>query len=115
MSGGVGGGGREADPYPDFSPAWNLLPCRWYALCIRARMLTAFVLICSASLTPNLADCSPENARAAIRVPTEFANPVTCLMQSQAFLAETSVGQELDDDDRVKIVWSRRAPVSAMK
>jgi hypothetical protein len=77
-------------------------------------MLTAFVLICSATLTPNLADCSPENARAAIPVPTEFASPVTCLMQSQAFLAEP-VGQELDDDDRVKIVCARREPVSAMK
>jgi hypothetical protein len=78
-------------------------------------MLTAFVLICSVSLTPDLADCSPENARAAIRVPTEFANPVTCLMQSQAFLAETSVGQELDHGDRVKIVCARREPISAMK
>jgi hypothetical protein len=78
-------------------------------------MLTALVLICSASLTPNLADCSPANARAAIRVPTEFANPVTCLMQSQAFLAEASIGNELDDDDRVKIVCVRRDPVSAMK
>jgi hypothetical protein len=42
-------------------------------------------------------------------------NPVTCLMQSQAFLAETSVGNELDEDDRVKIVCVRREPVSAMK
>jgi hypothetical protein len=96
--------------------------CGWYASCIRAipltwkaRMLTAIVLICSVSLTPDLADCSPENARAAIRVPAEFANPVTCLMQSQAFLAETSVGEESDYDDRVKIVCARREPVSAMK
>jgi hypothetical protein len=78
-------------------------------------MLTAFVLICSPSLTPNLADCGPANARAAIRVPTDFLNPVTGLMESQAFLAETSIGNELDEDDRVKIVCVRREPVSAMK
>jgi hypothetical protein len=89
---------------------------RFAAHCaFEVRRLTAFVLICSAALTPNLADCSRENARAAIRVPTEFANPVTCLMQSQAFLAETSAGQELDDDDRVKIVCARREPASAIK
>jgi hypothetical protein len=78
-------------------------------------MLMAFVLICSTSLTPDLADCSPTNARVAIRVPADFLNPVTCLMQGQAFLAETSVGNELDESDSVKIVCVRRAPVSAMK
>jgi hypothetical protein len=78
-------------------------------------MLTAFVLICSVSSTPNLADCGPANARVAIRVPTEFANPVTCLIQGRAFLAETSVGNESDEDDPVKIVCVRREPVAAMK
>jgi hypothetical protein len=77
-------------------------------------MLTAFVLICSTSLTPNLADCSRKNARVAIQVPTNFLNPVTCLMQGQAFLAETSVGKELDEYDSVKIVCVRRELGSAM-
>jgi hypothetical protein len=77
-------------------------------------MLSAVILICSAALTPNLADCSPANARTAIRVPIEFANPVTCLMQGQAFLAQTSFAREVDDD-RVKIVCVRREPVAAMK
>jgi hypothetical protein len=106
-------GGRT---WPPTQSSTGSAPCgSWYALCIQTRMLTAFVLICSASLTPNLADCDPANARVAIRVPTEFLNPVTCLMQGQAFLAETSVGNELDEDDRVKIVCVRREPVAATK
>jgi hypothetical protein len=50
-----------------------------------------------------------------IRVPIEAANPVTCLMQGQAFLAQTSLANELEEDDRVKIVCARREPVAAMK
>jgi hypothetical protein len=46
-------------------------------------MLTALVLICSAAITPDIQDCSRVNARAVMRVPTEFANPVTCLMHGQ--------------------------------
>ena len=78
-------------------------------------MLNAVILVCSAALTPNLGDCSPANARTVIRVPIEFANPVACLMQGQAFLAQTSLAEELGDDDRVKIVCARREPVAAMK
>jgi hypothetical protein len=42
-----------------------------------------------------------------MRVPAEFANPVTCLMHGQAYLAQTSVGQEIGDDERVKVVCAR--------
>jgi hypothetical protein len=60
-------------------------------------MLTALVLICSAAVTPDIQDCGRANARAVMRVPTEFGNLVTCLMHGQAFLAETSFGQDLSD------------------
>jgi hypothetical protein len=79
------------------------------------RMLNTVILVCSAALTPNLADCSPANAKTTIRVPIEVANPVTCLMQGQALLAQTSLANELGHDDRVKIVCVRREPVAAMK
>jgi hypothetical protein len=39
-----------------------------------------------------------------IRVPDEFNNPVTCFLRAQAYLAETSIGQELGSEDRVKII-----------
>ncbi len=67
-------------------------------------MLTALVLICSATNTPNVRDCNRDNARAVMRVPVSFANPVTCFMHGQAYLAQTSIGQELADTDQVKVV-----------
>jgi hypothetical protein len=67
-------------------------------------MLTALVLICSVAITPDLRDCTRDNASAVTRVPADFGNPATCFMHGQAFLAETSVGRELGDDDRVKVV-----------
>jgi hypothetical protein len=39
-----------------------------------------------------------------MRVPTKFGNPAICFMHGQAYLAETSIGQTLSNDDQVKIV-----------
>jgi hypothetical protein len=76
-------------------------------------MLTALVLICSVALTPDLRDCTRDNATAVMRVPAEFGSPVTCLMQGQAYLADTSIGQELAAEDRVKVVCARSATIDA--
>ena len=76
-------------------------------------MLTALVLICSVAVTPELRDCSRANAAAVMRVPAEFGNPATCFMHAQAYLAETSIGQELGSDDRVKVVCARSETVGA--
>jgi len=76
-------------------------------------MLTALVLICSVAVTPDLRDCSRANAAAVMRVPAEFGNPATCFMHAQAYLAETSIGQELGNDDRVKVVCARSETVGA--
>jgi hypothetical protein len=67
-------------------------------------MLTALVLICSVAVTPDLRDCARDNARAVMRVPAEFRNPVTCFMHGQAYLAHTSIGEELGENDRVKVI-----------
>jgi hypothetical protein len=67
-------------------------------------MLTALILICSAAATPDIRDCSRENATAVMRVPADFGNPVTCFMHGQAYLAETSIGQTLEANDLVRIV-----------
>jgi hypothetical protein len=74
-------------------------------------MLTALVLICSMAATPDPRTCTRDNATAVIRVPSEFGNPFTCLMHGQAYLAETSFGQELGVADRVKVVCGRSEPV----
>ena len=73
-------------------------------------MLTAIVLICSITATPDLALCDADNAESVIRVPQDYSNPVTCLMHGQAYVAETEIGRNLADE-RVKVVCTpnRRA------
>jgi hypothetical protein len=76
-------------------------------------MLTALVLICSVVATPDIRDCTRANATAVLRAPAEFANPMTCLMHGQAYLAQTSLGEELQGDERVKVVCARSGAVDA--
>jgi hypothetical protein len=78
------------------------------------RMLTALVLICSMAITPDLRDCTRDNATTVIRVPAESGKPATCFMHGQAFVAQTSIGQELGDNDRVKVVCMRSETVDAV-
>lgn len=70
-------------------------------------MLTAIVLVCSLAVTPELRDCSRDNARVVLQVPEEFMVPAQCMMRGQAFLAETSIGQELGREERVKVMCVR--------
>ena len=76
-------------------------------------MLTALILICSAAVTPNIQDCTRDNAMTVMLVPTKFSTPGTCLLHGQAFLAETSIGRTLGNDDQVKVVCARAATVDA--
>jgi hypothetical protein len=68
-------------------------------------MLTALVLICSIEVP--LEDCTRDNATTVMRVPTEFGNPATCLMQGQAYLAGSPIGRELDAGERVEVICMR--------
>jgi hypothetical protein len=76
-------------------------------------VLTALILICSGAVAPDLGDCTQKNAPAVIRIPAEFGNPATCFMHGSAYLAETSLGQELSANDRVKVICVRSAAVPA--
>ena len=76
-------------------------------------MLTALILICSTAVTPDLQDCTRNNANTVMRVPAEFGSPITCLMHAQAYLAETSIGQDLSSNDRVKIICVRTETAAA--
>jgi len=71
-------------------------------------MLTAMILICSLATTPNVADCSRNNAIDIVWVPEVFSNPVTCFMHGQAYIAGTSIGQNLTNDERVRVLCVRR-------
>ena len=73
-------------------------------------MLTALVLICSVLATPDLADCSEKNARVVMVVPEQFQSSITCAMHGQAYVAETAIGRELAETDRIKVVCTHRAP-----
>jgi hypothetical protein len=70
-------------------------------------MITALVLVCSLTVTPDLRDCSRDNATQVLLVPEDFLLPSMCMMHGQSFLAETSVGQDLAANERVKIVCIR--------
>jgi hypothetical protein len=70
-------------------------------------MLSALILICSLATTPDLASCTRETAVDAMRVPEDFANPATCFMHGQAYLAETSIGRDLAENERIKVVCVR--------
>jgi hypothetical protein len=61
-------------------------------------MLSAIVLICSATLH----DCTLDNATVVMRVPVESGSPAACLMHAQEVMAQTSI-RALGVDDRVKI------------
>ena len=67
-------------------------------------MLIAWVLICSAAAAADPGDCTSSNANTVVRVPAEFGNPATCFMQAQAYLAGSSIGRNLDADERVRII-----------
>jgi hypothetical protein len=66
-------------------------------------MLTALILICMAGA----ADCTRETAADVMRVPGEYAMPTTCYLHGQAFLAETSLAQDLRAGERIKIICAR--------
>ena len=67
-------------------------------------MLTALILVCSLAKTPDLGNCTRDNALDVLHVPATFENPITCFMHGQAYLAETSIGRDMRKDERVKVV-----------
>jgi len=74
-------------------------------------MLTALVLVCSVVITPDLRDCTRDNAKLVMGAPGDFSNPGTCFMHGQAYLAETLIGRELGENERVKVVCARKKTI----
>lgn len=67
-------------------------------------MLTALILVCSLTIAPDPGDCSRANAIHVMRVPATFASPATCFLHGQAYLAETTIGQDLAKNELVKVI-----------
>jgi len=63
-------------------------------------MLTAVILICSLTSVPNLEACTQDNASAVIRDTETF----TCFMHGQAYVAATSIGRDLSENEVVKVL-----------
>ena len=72
-------------------------------------MLMALILICSTAVVSDVGECTTKNARTVMRVPAEFGNPITCFTHAQAYVAQTSFGQELDGKDMIRIMCAHRA------
>jgi hypothetical protein len=70
-------------------------------------MLTALILVCSLATVSDLAACTQDNAIDILHIPVMSANPVTCFMQAQAYLAGTSIGRDLAEGEAVKVVCVR--------
>jgi hypothetical protein len=77
-------------------------------------VFTALILICSVTTTPDLQDCNRSNAPTVMRLPSEFGNPATCFMHSQSYLAGTSIGREVEADERIKVLCTRSATLPSL-
>jgi len=74
-------------------------------------MLTALVLICSATTTPDIRDCTRDNAAAVMRVPIKFRSSATCFGYGRAYFSDTTFERRLGTDDRVKVICARTETV----
>jgi len=70
-------------------------------------MLIALILVCSLATVSDLGDCTRDNAIDVVYVPATFASPVTCLMHGQAYVADSSIGRDLAQNEAVKVVCVR--------
>jgi hypothetical protein len=71
-------------------------------------------LIASSRLTiwsPDIRDCTRDNAAAVMRVPVRFRSPATCFTYGRAYLDESAIGRGLGSDDRIKVICARTETV----
>ena len=99
--------GSRSDSFKEDAPS-----VAFRAGCHFPPMLTALILICSATVTPEIRDCTRDNAAAVMRVPIRFRSPGTCFMYGRAYLAEAKLGWKLGTDDRVKVICARTETVA---
>ena len=74
---------------------------------MRGLDVALLILVCSLAITPELRNCDRNNALHVLQVPEQFGNPVMCMMRGQAYLAGTSIGQEINETEQVKVLCIR--------
>jgi hypothetical protein len=72
-------------------------------------LFTTLVLICSLAITPDLRECNRNNAVHVVQVPEQYAVPGSCFMHGQAYVAGTSIGQQLAENESVKVLCIKGA------
>jgi hypothetical protein len=70
-------------------------------------MMIALILVCSMTTVSDMGDCTRDNALDVVYVPTTFGSPVSCLMHAQAYLADSSIGRDLQQNEGVKVICVR--------
>ena len=68
-------------------------------------MLTALILVCSLATVSN--DCTRHNALDVIYVPATFDSPGGCMMRAQAYVANSSIGRDLPQNEAFKVICVR--------
>jgi hypothetical protein len=74
--------------------------------------LKVILLVCAAGVAP--ADCQADTALYLMNGP-EAGNEVMCGIQSQAYLAQTWIGQSLAEGEYLKVVCQRDLRVRALE
>jgi hypothetical protein len=67
-------------------------------------LFTTLVLICSLTITPDLRECNRNNAVHVVQVPEQYTMPASCFLHGQAYVAGTSIGQQLAENESVKVL-----------
>ena len=68
-------------------------------------MLTALILVCSLATVSNA--CTRDNALDVVYVPATFNSPAACMMRAQAYVANSSIGRDLPQNEAIKVICVR--------
>ena len=73
-------------------------------------LLTALILICSLATISN--DCTRDNALDVVYVPATFDSPAACMMRAQVYVANSSIGRDLPQNEAFKVICVRESTES---
>jgi hypothetical protein len=67
-------------------------------------LFTTLILICSLAVTSDLQQCNRSNAAHVLQVPGQTESAGMCGFQGQAYIAGTAVGQNLAENETIKVL-----------
>ena len=68
-------------------------------------MLTALILVCSLATISN--DCTRDNSLDVIYVRATFDSSAACMMRAQVYVANSSIGRDLPQNEAFKVICVR--------